>query len=54
MTRRSKREIDRAVDDLETDTPPDEPPVAWMEDVPQELWSDRTAAWHAYLDGETQ
>jgi len=45
MTRKSKRELERALDDLEpTDNePPETPPQPWMASVPQHLWTDPVA-----------
>jgi len=46
MTRRSKRELERTLDDLEPrDGPlPDDPSQDWMQYVPRELWADSVAA----------
>jgi len=49
MTRRSKRELSRLLDDLETEEPPEEPSAEWMTYVPENLWSDPEEAWRAYI-----
>lgn len=48
MTRKSPREIERAVDDLAGDVP-DEPPLPWLPEecraaIPPEYWDDPVAA----------
>lgn len=48
MTRKSRREIERALDDAGVSA--DEPPHAWMEGVPQKLWTDPEAAWRYALE----
>ncbi|WP_135830772.1 hypothetical protein [Halorussus halobius] len=49
MTRKSKREIERLLDDLETEEPPEEPEAEWMRYVPEHLWSEPAEAWRAYI-----
>lgn len=43
MTRKSKREVERTLNELD-DTPPDEPPHWWMADVPRRYWGDEAEA----------
>ena len=50
MTRRSKRELERILDDREAEEPPEVPPAEWMEQVPEHLWGDPVAAWRAYIE----
>lgn len=50
MTRSSWKELERRLDDLEIEEPPDEPPAEWMEHVPEDLWDDPVEAWRAYIE----
>lgn len=50
MTRPSWKELERRLEDLEVEEPPDEPPAEWMEYVPEELWGDPEEAWRAYIE----
>ncbi|WP_157224709.1 hypothetical protein [Natronococcus occultus] len=47
----TKRNIKRRLDTLEDEREPE--PTSWMEawDVPEVLWSDRTAAWRYAMTG---
>lgn len=43
MTRRSKRELESALDDVAGDVP-EEPPHEWLAVVPREYWDDEVEA----------